>query len=212
MSDEETMLPPNDVPALCLPEDDAGIASALALMVELDGEPRHARQVCFNSMLIFDCARGVHNFGDAERRLLIAGALVHDVGHSVDVARHHKHARDIVMARGLDGFSRDDIAIIACLARYHRKGHPAPGHKVYNSLSSRGQQVTTALAALLRIADGLDRSHFASTLGIRLEFKARVYRFCVRQRTPNPTDIWGAMRKRRLFEEVFATPVEIVPE
>jgi exopolyphosphatase/guanosine-5'-triphosphate,3'-diphosphate pyrophosphatase len=68
------------------------------------------------------------------------------------------------------------------------------------------------LAALIRVADGLDRSHGWNTQGLRLSRDGARATLLVKQRRPNPTDIWGAMRKRALFEEVFAVDLDIIPE
>ncbi len=150
--------------------------------------------------------------GGRERRLLHAAALLHDIGHTISVFQHHKHARDLILQEDLPGFSDEERRMIACVARYHRKAHPQPTHKIYRDLSGGDQETVARLAALLRIGDGLDRSHGASTRSLRVMRTACSLRIYVSQRRPNDIDIWGANRKRQLFEDIFGLEVEIIAE
>ncbi len=189
-----------------------GITAAGRLMLEHDPEPEHATQVCRIALELFDGALRLHGLASEHRRLLTAAALLHDTGYSVDPMRHHKGSRDIILASILPGFAKQEQAIIACVARYHRKAHPKESHKVFCDLPRGLQEVVRRLAAILRVADGLDRSHCASVCAVRVRTTKTEIRLHVGQRRPNAMDINGAMKKRRLFEEVFGRPLDIVPE
>jgi exopolyphosphatase/guanosine-5'-triphosphate,3'-diphosphate pyrophosphatase len=187
-------------------------AAIRAVMDRLDPEPEHGRQVWRLACRLFDETRPVHGLDDAARSLLEAAALMHDVGFRVGASGHHKHSRDWIMAHDLPGFSEEERGVIACVARYHRAGHPDPKHKVYRDLPGERQELTRRLAAILRIADGLDRAHLAATRGLRVETDGDCLRIHAMQDTLSETDIWGAMRKRYLFEEVYGVRVEVLPE
>ncbi|HIJ64406.1 MAG TPA: HD domain-containing protein [Candidatus Hydrogenedentes bacterium] len=191
---------------------DPGIQCARKLAIERDPDPDHAFQVARISLDLFDETAALHGLGEAERRLLLAAALVHDTGHSISPIAHHKHARDVVLGQPLEGFGRDDLNVIACVARYHRKAHPKDSHRVYCDLGPDARVVVRKLSALLRIADGLDRSHCAHTQAVRVALVGQTLRIYVRQRRASPTDEWGAVRKRRLFEEVYGLRVDVIPE
>jgi exopolyphosphatase / guanosine-5'-triphosphate,3'-diphosphate pyrophosphatase len=176
----------------------------------LNLEPDHAAHVTALALDLFDQTAKLHELGAPERRLLEAAALLHDIGYQRGVNQHHKHSRDIILGLELPGFKPREREMIACIARYHRKAEPNPRHKIYADLSDARQRVVRQLAALLRIADGLDRLHVASARGIRLERKEDLLRIVVEQRRPSPTDIWAAMQKRHLFESEFGQAVEIL--
>ena len=106
-----------------------GITAAGRLMLEHDPEPEHATQVCRIALELFDGALRLHGLASEHRRLLTAAALLHDTGYSVDPMRHHKGSRDIILASILPGFAKQEQAIIACVARYHRKAHPKESHQ-----------------------------------------------------------------------------------
>ena len=191
--------------------DDPGVAAAERLARDNGAEPRHAAQVRRNSVMLFDALRGIHGLGAAERRVLEAAALMHDAGYSLRPKKtHHKGSRDLVMASALEGFSDTERRMIACVARYHRKAHPNPRHKVYNELKAPERAVVRKLAAILRIADGLDRGRCDSLHGVAIEHSQEKVRILVEQHPPSPVDIWGGMRKRVLFEEVFGVELELL--
>lgn len=188
---------------------DEGLRQAEFLAAKLDPDPAHSIHVCALASQLFDATASLHAMGLRERILLQAAALLHDTGHSVDPLVHHKKSRDIILAERLTGFTKRDVRIVACVARYHRKAHPKPGHRVYVDLRPQDQQLVQRLAAILRIADGLDRSHTSSGRSLRFETTPLGYRIVISQCAPNEADLWGANRKRGLFEEVFGKPVEI---
>jgi exopolyphosphatase / guanosine-5'-triphosphate,3'-diphosphate pyrophosphatase len=99
---------------------------------------------------------------------------------------------------------------VANIARYHRKVLPADRHPDYMALDDADRTLVRRLAALLRLADGLDADHFqvieAATLvdqdgDLRLELRARD--------TPD-LDMWVAEGNGDLFELEFGRRVEPV--
>ncbi len=175
----------------------------------LDFEPDHPLQVCKIALELFDKTTALHGFGHSERCLLEAGALLHDTGHQRGIFKHHKHSREIIMGLHLPTLSEGEQKMIALIARYHRKANPRPGHKLYRELDAGAQETVRRLAALVRIADGLDRSHMDATTGLDVTLRGATVRILVHQRSTNPTDLWGGERKRLLFEEVFSMRVKI---
>lgn len=190
---------------------DLALARVRSLARELDPEPEHAFQVCRIALELHDATLCWHGLEAPARRLLAAGALLHDIGHARDPSGHHKHSRDMILEASLDGFSSGERRMIACIARYHRKRHPAPGHKVYRDLQPAQRGTVDWLAGLLRVADGLDRAHACATRRVRAERVGDAVRLLVEQRHSSPLDIWGALRKRGLLEECLGLRVEVVP-
>ena len=177
-----------------------------------DPDPEHAFQVRDVSLWLFDATRGLHHMGAHERFVLNAAALMHDTGYDNNPLKHHKGSRDLILASGLDGFSKQELMMAACVARYHRKADPQPAHAVYGDLEAAEQAIVERLAALVRIADGLDRCHMASAKAVRTERDGGTLYVHVKQRPHNATDVWGAKRKTPLFEKVFKLKIEIVVE
>jgi exopolyphosphatase/guanosine-5'-triphosphate,3'-diphosphate pyrophosphatase len=184
------------------------IDEARQLMRRLDPEPSHALQVARLALEFFDATGFLHRESEEGRALLEAGALVHDVGWSVSGRKHHKHSARLIEEYPWKYASPLQVQCLAALARYHRRAHPQPGHRIFFSLPRDAQDRVRRLASLLRIADGLDRSHLnrVRQIAVRIEEDR-----CILQLTASglcPSEIRAAGEKKRLFEETFGLTVE----
>lgn len=123
-------------------------------------QKRHATHVRYLAGRLFDQLAPLHGYGRDERRLLEAAALLHDLGTIINYDDHHKHSETLIANSGLPGFQPRETALIALLARYHRKGTPSTGN--YDLLLTEGDQVLLArLAAILRLAEFMERGRNA---------------------------------------------------
>jgi exopolyphosphatase/guanosine-5'-triphosphate,3'-diphosphate pyrophosphatase len=109
----------------------------------------------------------------------------------------------LILNGDLKDFGREEIEIIANIARYHRKSPPKRKHKAYADLGPAARHVVDVGAALLRIADGLDRSHGQVITGLRCKLESDEVTIRVATRADAELEIWGARRKREWFEKVF---------
>ena len=102
--------------------------------------------------------------GDTERELLEAGALLANAGLFISHSGHHKHSYYVIRnSEHLMGFTDREIEVIALVARYHRKSPPsADKHPEFAALGAEDQAAVRAMAALLRVAIGMDRNHDAA--------------------------------------------------
>jgi exopolyphosphatase / guanosine-5'-triphosphate,3'-diphosphate pyrophosphatase len=119
----------------------------------------HAQCVGRFATQLFDDLLAVHAFDDRERLLLRAAAILHDIGDFVHYSGHHKHSYYLIQHADIMGVTPEERAIIANIARYHRKGPPDPAHANFGALSKEARGKVRGLAAILRIADALDREH-----------------------------------------------------
>jgi exopolyphosphatase/guanosine-5'-triphosphate,3'-diphosphate pyrophosphatase len=119
----------------------------------------HARQVTKFVAQLFDDLQAVHAFGVRDRMLLRAAAMLHDIGDFIHYSGHHKHSYYLIQHADIMGVTPDERAVVANIARYHRKGPPDPTHPNFRDLSKEARGKVRGLAAILRIADALDREH-----------------------------------------------------
>ncbi len=177
-------------------------------------EARHAATVRRTSLAIYDQLRDLHLLGHTDREYLEAAAILHDIGYHISHSQHHKHSYYLIRHSELMGFTDHEIEMIANIARYHRKSHPKEKHEGYPRLGREDQLRVRKLAAILRIADGLDRRHrdiFASVHCSVEKKTVRISLGCKRD-TDSSIELWGAERRNELFEEVYSRRVEIVVE
>ena len=124
-----------------------------------EGSNGHAARVRDLALRLFDVTHSLHQLTPLEREWLEHAALLHDVGLSIAYQRHHHHSYYLIVHGGLKGFSRDEVEVIAQVARYHRKALPSERHQPFRRLDPWKKPVVEKLSALLRLADGLDRTH-----------------------------------------------------
>jgi exopolyphosphatase / guanosine-5'-triphosphate,3'-diphosphate pyrophosphatase len=150
------------------------------------------------------------------RRLLEAAAVLHDIGYLVSYAAHHKHSYHLIVHDDLSGpglFTPREVELIALIARYHRRAQPRRSHPAFGALPKADRKLVRRLAGILRLADGLDRTHTQSVASVRVS----VGQDGPVVLTPEPalpgTDIetnrWGADDKRGLFERAFKRDVAL---
>lgn len=141
--------------------------------------------------------------------MLSAAALLHDAGIVVEYKGHHKHSEAIVRLNGLCGVRQRFTDVVAAIARYHRRAMPSKKHEVYGSLDRKGRRQVRALAGILRVADGLDRSHGQVVTGLRvLEDKEGLA--IVVSSTPEPkAEIAAASEKSDLLARVLGKPITV---
>ena len=120
----------------------------------------HAAHSTDLALELFDGLRSLHRFGEAERDVLEAAGLLHNVGRFIAHAAHHKHSYYLIRhSEHLAGFNEHEIELIAQVARYHRKSNPRPKHEEFAALDDGDRQRVRVLAGILRIAIGLDRTY-----------------------------------------------------
>jgi exopolyphosphatase / guanosine-5'-triphosphate,3'-diphosphate pyrophosphatase len=147
--------------------------------------------------------------GTEEREYLEAAALLHEVGLFVSHAQHHRHSYYLIRNSELLGYTENEKEIIANIARYHRKSHPKIKHEGFRRLIPDDQKTTAKLASILRIADGLDRTHSSAITDLRCRISGRKVNVILRRSNKSPIEleVWGAERKKKLFEETLRAKI-----
>jgi exopolyphosphatase/guanosine-5'-triphosphate,3'-diphosphate pyrophosphatase len=155
---------------------------------------------------------GLHPGEAQERELLWAAAILHDVGMAVDYDDHHKHSRYLILSSGLPGFTPRETALVAQIARYHRKGEPAFGE--LEPLVERGdQEALERGAAILRLAESLERSRdqIVERAEIELDDDGWVrLRPVSRAGADAGVARWVAERHVDQFERAFGRPLSVL--
>ena len=167
----------------------------------------HAQQVARLALSIFDQTRSVHGLGDQERELLEYAALLHDVGVHISYDRHHRHSYYLIKNGDLRGFDPREIEVIALVARYHRQATPKKSHEGYGDLNSALRRTVRVLSAVVRLAEGLDRSHAQALGGIDLFPRGDDYLARLRANGDAELELWAAHRHVAPLERELALPI-----
>jgi exopolyphosphatase/guanosine-5'-triphosphate,3'-diphosphate pyrophosphatase len=183
---------------------------AVALGRRFHFDEPHGRHVGRLVLSMFDQLRDVHELDDVDRRILLVAAVLHDVGQFVAYRRHHKHSLYLIENSDLPNVSEDERPLVALIARYHRRAEPRSEHYLYHDLGSADRHRVRKLAALLRLADSLDREHQqrVSTVAVlrnedEITLEARGHGDLLLEQ-------WAFRKKARMFTSVYGLDVRLV--
>ncbi|NUO82725.1 HD domain-containing protein, partial [candidate division KSB1 bacterium] len=180
---------------------DLRLRSILQLAKKCDYRESHATQVDKLALQLFDQTYFLHGLGPWEREILHYAALLHDIGYHISYKKHHKHTYYLIKNAVLNGFEAREIEMIANVARYHSSSLPKEKHENWDRLSQGDQGIAAKLASLLRLADGLDRSHFSvvNKLQCRIQ-KSRIHIFVYSSKDLE-LELWAAEKKKDFLEQ-----------
>ncbi len=172
-------------------------------------EERHGLQVSAIATTLFDQLARIHHLGQDDRLFLMIGSLLHDIGSYVDYDNHHKHSRDIITESKFPLLSKDERAVVANIARYHRKAEPQMKHEAFASLGKKFRDKVVKLCSITRVADALDREHVQKVKKINtsIERNSLILRIESPQRLVS--EELALAKKVGLFSRVFELKVKI---
>ena len=167
----------------------------------------HAEHVARLALSLFDQTRGVHQIGDRAREWLEYAALLHDIGGHISYEDHHKHSYYLIRHGGLRGFEPEEVEAIALMAQYHRRGRPKKSKRPLSSLPPAERRAVRVGAALLRIAENLDRSHGQVVEHVELQPAGDRYRLVLRAHGPAELERWASGRQAAPLEKLLGKTV-----
>ncbi|MEY2473549.1 MAG: exopolyphosphatase / guanosine-5-triphosphate,3-diphosphate pyrophosphatase [Actinomycetota bacterium] len=185
-------------------------ASVRALFRRYGGNEAHAHQVARFAAAIFDDTAPLHGLSPVDRELLEHAAWLHDIGEHIAVDNHDKHTAYLIEYGRLRGFPPEEVVMLASVGRFHRRGTPkAASYAPMRQLTDEQRDRVTKLVAILRVADGLDRSHNDAVDVIRASIRDDRVELALAGSGDTDLERWGVRRKRALFEKVFGLPIEL---
>jgi len=183
-------------------------AAVAGLARRCGSDVEHSRQVGRLALSLFDQTRALHGLDAADREMLEYGALLHDIGQHVSRKGHHRHAAYLVEHAQLRGFAPGEVEFLAALVRHHRRGDIKTSEPRAAALDKGERDRLRKLAALLRLADGLDRGRRGVVESVDVEMTGDLVVLRVHSSDDPELELWGVRRRRDLFEKVFERELE----
>jgi exopolyphosphatase/guanosine-5'-triphosphate,3'-diphosphate pyrophosphatase len=172
-------------------------------------DTEHNQQVVNLSLKLFDELKPLHELGDKEKFWLHNSAILHDIGLIEGQKGHHKATLRHILEDKTLKFDDNERLIIASIARYHRSALPKKKHKHYVSLNKKDRNIVSILAGILRIADGLDRSHTSNIKDTKCEYDDEKIIIKCFAESQSEMDREAALDKGKLAEKVFKRKLDI---
>jgi exopolyphosphatase/guanosine-5'-triphosphate,3'-diphosphate pyrophosphatase len=167
----------------------------------------HALQVARIAASLWEQLAAPLGLKPEDRELIEAAALVANVGYLISFEGHHKHSYHLILNSELPGFEREQLRLLAAVARYHRGAPPKQKHDEYYELGTNDRRRVASLAAILRLALALDRTHQQHVAEVRARVEKDGVQISVQATGDADVDLWAASRKVELFEKVFGREV-----
>lgn len=184
-------------------------AACIALGRRYGFEEGHACQDARLAVRLFDLTSDLHGLGDEYRDLLYCAGLLHDIGYVEGYWGHHKTAYRLIMEAGLPGLTEREKQIVANVARYHRGARPSLEHKGFAALNADDREIVTILGAILRLADGLDRTHTDAVRDLEVRREGDCLLVLVKCPSGCGSEVWAGEKKGRFLGQLFGLQVEV---
>ena len=184
------------------------ITSARHLGKKYMYDDAHASCTAQLSVKLFDLLKEDHGMSPRERLLLEVAAILHDIGMYISATSHHKHSSYLVDAAEIFGLRKADKDIVSNIIRYHRRTTPQATHVAYMSLPRADRAIVSKLAAILRVADALDRSHQQKIRNFTLTKDDDAITLWVSEETGDISiEREGLIRKGGMFADIFGASI-----
>jgi exopolyphosphatase/guanosine-5'-triphosphate,3'-diphosphate pyrophosphatase len=180
---------------------------ARAIQAKDEGGSRHVERVQYYATML------AHRLDlpERDRQAVEIAALLHDIGIYVSLRAHHKHSQYLLASSQIFGLSDEDTAIVANIARYHRRGMPQQSHLPYVALDREDRLIVNKLGAILRLANALDAEHLQKITDLRLVRRDKVWLLELEATEDVVMEQMAASSRADMFIETFGREVIIQP-
>ncbi|MBC8126707.1 MAG: HD domain-containing protein [Gloeobacteraceae cyanobacterium ES-bin-144] len=185
------------------------LRSARILAERYQSDPAHGEHVGNLCGKFFTELADLHQLTAHDELLLQVAAILHEVGTYVSPRAHHKHSEYLILNSEVFGLDRSDVTIVALVARYHRHSGPVLDHPSYAALTTDDRIRVSKLAALLRVADALERTHAQRVSQIEIRRESGKLRLRLPGLADAAVERLAMASKADLFEQVFGFSVII---
>lgn len=164
----------------------------------------HVEAVVRNALLIFDHLGRGQNLTARHRLLLEMGAILHDIGKSVNLVNHPECGAALLAHMDLMGISEEEQRQLAVLVRYHEGGEPRSEDEQYRGLSKKSRMAVSKLLAVLQLANALDYSHKQKLYEITAKQEGEIFILRAFAKDNAMLEEWIFQQMGGLFREVFS--------
>ncbi len=185
------------------------VQSARAICEKYRCDMSHATHVADLSLKLFDELEAEHGLGRRDRLLLRTAAMLHEVGAYVSGRAHHKHSYYLISYAEIFGLTGEELQMVALVTRYHRRGGPKQTHPEYIALPRERRVEVSKMAALLRVADALDRGHGQQVQDFHIERHGDEVVLLIHGVSELALERLAMEKKANLFEDIYGLRVRL---
>lgn len=191
------------------PEADERLTAVRAFAHQCEDETEHREQVAYLAECLFDGLKASFGLSAEQRFWLTCGAILHDIGWIEGQPKHHKASMQMILddtTMPLTDVERNRIAMVA---RYHRRSLPKPRHPLYCDLNPAQRMELDFPAGLVRLADGLDRTHTGAVQALAVQIQPNHIQIVCKCNRSCRAEIEFGDEKADLLRRVTGCSIEI---
>jgi len=185
--------------------------SALNIGRRYQFDEQHGRHVSELCRALFRELQDEHQLAPHYEILLVLAALLHEIGSFINNRGHHKHSMYLISNSELFGLGKNELRLVALVARYHRRAIPKPLHEGFANLDRDQRIAVSKMAALLRVADSLDASRSQRVRHITCTKETSQFVISIQDVDDLSLEQLVLKQKGNLFEGIFGRPVHLRP-
>jgi exopolyphosphatase/guanosine-5'-triphosphate,3'-diphosphate pyrophosphatase len=183
------------------------LSAARSLGRKYHYDESHAERVRELSARIFDELKTEQRMTDTHRLYLEVAALLHDIGLFVSPRSHHKHSYYLISSSELFGLRKRELELVANIARYHRRALPQRSHVSFVSLDRDERMIVSKLAAILRVANALDKDHMQKIMDLKISREGDQIVLMVQNVSDLAMGRMALANRSDLFTEIFGKKI-----
>lgn len=167
-------------------------------------DKRYAERARANASLLFKALRSIHRLPPEYEQWLAAAAMLHEIGSFVNRAGRHRHTHYLIAHSELFGFTPEQRAVVAAIARYVGNSRPRLEHRVLRVLPELDRHYVIRAVALLRIALALDKSRAGNVRNLRIRLTPSDVNVSLSAKPgTGDLEVWALEKERNYFRAVF---------
>ncbi len=181
------------------------LTCALETSKRYKGSEERARTIELIALQVFDSMKRIHGLKDRERLLLQLCAILHDCGKYISMQNLSECSYNIIMSTEIIGLTGREREIVANVVRYnHRRFVYYEERGAESGLTKKDYMIVTKLTAILRLANGLDRSHKKKFTDVRIRLREGQLQITVSTKKDITLEKGLFDNRANFFEEVFS--------
>jgi exopolyphosphatase/guanosine-5'-triphosphate,3'-diphosphate pyrophosphatase len=185
-------------------------AGVLEVCRRYNVDQRKAEPVRQHVVQLYDEMERVHELPEEYRLWLESAAMMADVGKFMNHQGHHRHTQYILANSEIFGFSPEQRAIVAAIARYLGKSRPDPMERPMRAVPIEEQAHVMSAVVLLRLAAALNQDRASAVLRMKTHvYPRRVVLELVPGRGGAELEAWSLKKEAAYFREVFGRDLAV---
>ena len=156
------------------------------------------------ALTIFDSMKKVHGLGQRDRLLLRLATLLHGCGKYISMTNLGECSYSIIMATEIIGLSHMEREIVANVVKFNHEEFEYYDVSKASTLDQESYLRIAKLTAILRVANGLDRSHKQKFKDVKTILKDDVLTITVDTKEDITLEKGMFSHRADFFEEVYS--------